>query len=434
MRRLLAALAGFGALLVAAPAARAWELETHVGLTHRAALASRVDAWLRARGLDAGLYEIIALGDRALLGELALVDAALGVTPDRARQPALAWLLAGAALEGARMDRVRHHFVDPRTGGGLDEDDAAGTVRGLFTGASFDGTGMRADRWLDAATNALSRPRLLDDLERAAAAEQPAEREAALARALVCAGALAHVLEAVGDPAHARGDFAVNYGAAGAPLERWARDRYGLAVPAPAPRGPAPARLASFVTAPDGSGLADEVARAFLSPGTLPGGGRALAAPPLEPGREPSGVVAGPWVRTLVGYRRTGRGVEYTFTPAALAEATDALLPRIAARAASLLDFLFRDAIAIRRDGDGLTVAVGAEALGRGRFALFAEQPDGRRTRLLERETRGGAAGTALAELDAAAAKAFAGARRVVALYRGVDAAGEPIVASAAAR
>jgi hypothetical protein len=411
MRTLIAS-----ALLFLSGTASAWELETHVGLTHQAALHSRLDAWLRERGLSSGLYETLALApqtqrrvnresdrytldDRGVLDELSRLDAALGVSPDGARQPAVGWLLAGAALEGSRMDRVRNHFVDPRHGSGLAEQgptgsqrlrvesarDGSGTIRGIFTGANFDGTGERADRWLDSPENALSRTRLLDELERASIAPTIAERQTALARALLCIGALENVLQSVGDPAHARGDFTANYTQAGAPLERWAAMRYGRSVPAQGPDSPAPVLLAHFIVAPDGSGLADEVARGFVPPGSR------------APGQGPGKV-----------------------SPGAVAMAADSLLPRIGRRSSQLLDFLLRGAIVADEDGG---FHVGPLGLGKGHITYVEENIDGTRRVVLQRDTQGGAPGATLL--------AGIGRGKGVLVYRGTDANGEPIVLSA---
>lgn len=445
-------------LLFAQPA-RAWELETHVGLTNRAALHSRLDGWLRAHGLTSGLYDTLSLepgarrqandaaryvlDDRSLLDEISQLDSALGVSPDGPRQPALAWLLAGAALEGARMDRVRNHFLDPHAhDGALAEDgsngsartrldaarDGSGSVRGIFTGANFDGTGLRADRWIDSRNNALSRTHMLDELERAATAETEPQRRAALARALVCAGSILHVLQAIGDPANARGDFTVNYTIAGAPLERAALLRYGRSVPEPGVPGAPALVLARFFTSPDGTGLGDEVARSFVSPGTLPGGAGALPLPKLSPGPEPHGLLPGPWVKMLATYRRGADGVHYALPPEAFAEAVDALLPRIARRSAQVLDFLFTDALEFRLDaGDPLSIRIGAGALGKGTIALYLETEDGKRTQLIKRDTQGG---LQHAELATAGTTLPVG-RSLVAVYRGLDASGDPIVSTA---
>ncbi len=455
----------------AAPGA-AWEIETHVGLTQRAAMASQLDRWLRAQGLAAGMRDGLALEmrvdkvqkiarpvraeDRGLLDELSMLDSALGVAPDGARQPALSWLLAGAALEGARIDRIRHHFVDPRRGFGADhatgliEGGAAarigglgtglGSLRGVLTGASFDGTGDRADRWMDApvAHNPLSRRCMLDELYTAATAPEGAVRAAALAHALLCAGAVLHVLEAVGDPAHARGDFAVNHGVARAPLARWAALRYGLSVPAPMEGAVPRVRLAAFVTTSDERGLADEVARSFVSPGTMPSSARALPLPALTAGREPQGSLAGPSVAHLVAYERMGgEHVRYTLPANAIAEAVDALLPRIAADATLLLDFLLRGSLrievtpAVDRAPLKVTVHDGQLALGPGQIELFLESRDGVRRRVQGGPTQGTKAGNPMADFELGSSVTRpTDDQRVIAVFRGTDENAEPIVLS----
>ncbi len=454
---------------------RAWEIETHVGLTQRAAIASQLDHWLRAHGLAAGLREGLAIElrfdparkeqrpvrdeDRGLLDELATLDGALGVAPDGARQPALSWLLAGAALEGSRIDRISNHFVDPRRGvgalhsTGLAEGRVAarvaglrsglGSLRGVLTGAAFDGTGERADAWMDApaSRNPMSRARMLDELYAAATAPAVPARGAALAHALVCGGALLHVLEAVGDPAHARGDFAVNYGTAHAPFARWAALRYGLSVPSPSEGGATRTKLSAFVTTPDGRGLADEIGRNFISPGTMPGTPRALPSPRLVAGLEPRGSLAGASVAHLVAYERVSpREVHYTLPAYAVAEAVDVLLPRIGADATLLLDFLFRGSLRVQITAATaqtplkVSVTNGSLALGAGQIELFIESKTGVRRRVQGGLTQGSQASNPIADFElGGAVRRPDDDHSVVAVFRGVDEHGEPLVLSASA-
>lgn len=403
-------------LLVSATAASAWQIPTHVGITHRAIQRSTLDAWLRKNGLGDGLYEVLGLAkrpttagpidDAALLEELATLDASLGASPDHGRQPALAWVLAGAALEGADMQRVRNHFVNPRTHRGLDEHarfadgkstlDGArqgiSTVRGLLAGGAFDGTGLRADVWVELERNPLSRPHFLDALYRAHTARSATERASWLARALVCVGSMLHVLQAVGDPAHAHGDFAVNYLAAGAPLARWVDARYGTATPPALQAGAARARLRSFFTSDDHSGLADQVARTYGSPG----------APSGLPMRNP-------------------------------AEVADELLPRLAAESAALLDFLLRGSLqlsAARYEKGVLKIdlQVGSVPIGAGELELYEEEADGTRTRISSGHVAGGVSGVTLRSFSDDELPA---GRRRIAVFRGLDGNGEPIVLAA---
>ncbi|MEO6951355.1 MAG: hypothetical protein ABI321_06040 [Polyangia bacterium] len=386
--------------------AQAWERETDVGLTQRAVQHSALDAWLRHHGYEAGLHEELGLRhadgtleprDAALLGQLVAVDAALGAAPDDGRQPALDWLLAGTALEGVGIERIRNHFLDANQHG-LDEherldamrvrfDDVRaglGTFRGAFTGVNFDGTGLPASRWVDATSNPLSRRAFiaaqLDTLRSAT----PKLREAALARALVAAGALLDVLQSVGDPANARNDFYTNTIVARSPLEAYAAERYGMLVPPALGKGTPRDKLASFFHSADGTGLADEVGRAYRSPATQA----------TRPTKEQ------------------------------LAITTDALLPHIAAQSAALLDFLFRGTLDFETTTEG-PIAVHADiGLGAGTLDLYTDTADGTRVLVTTRKV---AAVPETAELAR-----FPGVdSKTLFVFHGVDAAGEPIVIGA---
>ncbi len=387
----------------------AWQLPTHMGLTHRAVQRSTLDTWLRHHQLGDGLYEILGISKRGddaeLLGDLAVLDASLGASPDSGRQPALGWLLAGAAVEGTDIQRIRHHFVDPRTHKGLDErarfsdgkssidgsKQGLTSVRAMLAGATFDGTGIRADEWVDNDRNPYSRGHFLAALQRTHTAATPMERSAALARALVCAGSILHVLEAVGDPAHAQGDFAVNYLRAGAPLERFVEDRYGMETPPALQAGAPRKRLRDYFTTDDATGLADQVAVGYGSPG------------------RPSSPMS------------------------ANADVAEQLLPRIAAESAALLDFLFRGSIVLSeaRYQKGLMkidLEVGALPLGAGEIEIYDENSNGVRTRIARAPTSGGASGAVL--MSFTDVELPAGAKKI-AVYRGLDAAGEPLVLGA---
>ncbi|MGZ3425773.1 MAG: hypothetical protein ACXVCV_03945, partial [Polyangia bacterium] len=209
------------AACVLALPAHAYHAATHVGLTERAALASSLHAKLVGRFARAlGLYEPLALDGnerdpsrRELLRRVGQLDPEGGLSPDRGRLSALGWLVAGSAIEGVPAERTRNHFFDPTRQSGLDEvggealrtrigaaATGVGTVRGVFTGATFDGSGMASIDWLRSGDNEWGLPRFFDELERSAAGATSVERDGALARALVAAGAIAHVVEDAGDP------------------------------------------------------------------------------------------------------------------------------------------------------------------------------------------------------------------------------------------
>ena len=386
--------------------AHAWEAETHVGLTQRAAQRSTLDLWLRRQGYEAGLHEELGLRradgklesrDAALLGELVAIDAALGGAPDNGRQPALDWLLAGTALEGVGIERLRNHFLDASQHG-LDErehldamrvrfDDVRaglGTFRGAFTGTNFDGTGQPADRWADAAGNALSRRVFVSAQLDALRSPTPKLREAALARALVAAGALLDVLQSVGDPANARNDFYVNTVVARSPLEHYAAERYGMLVPPALGKGAPRDTLAAFFHSADGTGLADETGRLHRSPAT-------------QPSRP---------------------------TKDELSATAESLLPRIGAESAALLDFLFRGTLDFDRTAEGPIVVRAGLGLGAGSLELYTDSADG---------TRALVATVAVAAVPATAELArFPNVDgKTLFVFHGVDSAGEPIVIGA---
>src|SRR5262245_19801792 len=92
-----------------------------------------------------------------------------------------------------------------------------GSLRGVFTGASFDGTGRPSLDWMTAEDNDLGLVRLLDARERAVSSASPAAREAALAEALVVTGALLHLVQDAGEPALVHGDYRVEFKRDGGP-------------------------------------------------------------------------------------------------------------------------------------------------------------------------------------------------------------------------
>src|SRR5262249_56521010 len=103
------------------------------------------------------------------------------------------------------------------------------------------------------------------------------ERSRYMAAALVAAGAMLHALGDLGAPARVRGDAEAHLEPLGAGpddlgsrFERIAALTYGrLGVPPPS-RTVTRSHLRDFITAKDGGGLADVIARSYFSPNTLP--------------------------------------------------------------------------------------------------------------------------------------------------------------------
>jgi hypothetical protein len=482
--RSLAAVVAALACLHAAPARAYDAASTHAGLTARAALASTLHRVLSTQlGAQRGLFEPLRIAPeflagvdaRALRRRLQSLDPGQGYRPDVGfNAPALAWLEAGSVIEQIPAERGRHHFLEPRSGRGLDNKVAGlslgtrvlsaleegGSFSGIFVGTNFDLSGHSGLAWLEDADNELSLPRFLDAREHAATAELPTERQTQLAYALLCAGAILHVLEDAGEPAHVRNDYRVAFGARvgtesvdrGSKLEHdVARDLGFAAVPEP---GPAVrrARLRDFFAAPDGQGLAQRTQRRFFSPGTLP---RSVQAIGLRPSAIVKAVNATlsfpePRIRAL-DLNQASRGGAYLASPAApylvayridsrgmlsfwLDERTNrayarALLPEVGSYAVGLLEHLFRGRLVFAPAGG--PAAHGARlaelrnrglALGAGKLTLLTEDSRGKRRVL---ETRDVAAAPTGASLNRIATPR--GSVRLVAVFRGLDVNGEPI-------
>jgi hypothetical protein len=429
--------------LVPSPA-RAYHAKTHAGLTERAALASSLHKKLSTQlGRPLGLYEPLTLdGDLTRDGErrelerrLKQLDPEGGYVPDRGRLTALDWLVAGAAVEGVPAERLRHHFYDPASGRGLDDRDGSalrnrvaaatwgiGTVRGIFTGASFDGTGMAAPDWITARENAWGLARFGDELERSVAAATAPAREGALARALLAAGAMAQVLEDEGDPTFVRNDYRVALEALDGPYERFTLMRYGrLGVPESVAAPIVKTHLRALFHDSDGSGLADRTQARFFSPGTLPDTQR-YGLPEANAGADVQGYAAGV-VPHLAHYREGERGIIWSLDERCFADYAGVLLPETTRYAAGLIELLFRGRLELAVEHGAATVKVKELGLGAGTVTLYADVSGQPRQKVRARQLH--AAGDGEAVLDATLP---AGAQRVAAVFRGVDSNGEPVV------
>jgi hypothetical protein len=438
-----AALACFLAAAAVALPAHAYHASTHAGLTERAAFASSLHARLMQRyGRELGLYEPLSLDGaerdparRELLRRIAQLDPEGGYVPDRGRMSALAWLVAGAAIEGVPAERTRNHFFDPSRNAGLDETDGealrtrvraaangVGSWRGVFTGSTFDGSGMASPEWLRSADNEWSLGRFLDELERSAAAPTPAAREGALARALVAAGSIAHLVEDAGDPTFVRDDYRVALEADNGPYERYVARTYGrLGVPAFEGAPIDKPRLDALFHDGDGSGLADRTQTRFFTPGTLPDSGR-YTRPQTTPGPAPMGYARGA-VAHLARYARTPQGVVWSLDDTSWADYARVLLPETARYAAGALELLFRGKLDVAVAGGAATVSARELPLGRGRVSVYADVGQGARRLVRAVDVTGARDGGTLAEIALPA-----GAHHVAAVFRGVDGNGEPLV------
>ena len=297
LRRMTFLLMVAGAAVLMPRLVLAWDpATTHAGLTERALAVSKFHATLshqlgRALGslepLRLDLSTLEANAGRNLKARLDALDPAGGYRPSGdGIATASAWVRAGAVLAKTPPERGRHHFFEPRTRTGLDDgpglsgtvhaarltlDDGA-TVRDSATGQAFALEGMPALDWLRSPQNDLGLTVFFDSWVRAVSAPQAAQRETALAQALLALGGTLAILEDAGQPAFVRNDFRGEFLAqdSGSAVERFISDRYGAVS---LPSAPAPVirpDVDSYFIAADGNGLAQATQRRFFSAGTLP--------------------------------------------------------------------------------------------------------------------------------------------------------------------
>ena len=421
--------------------ARAYDPPTHAGLTEQAALASTLHRKLVDRlARPLGLFERLRLEpDAELRHRLDRLDPEGGFVPDeRGANTVLAWLTAGAVLEDVPAHRERNHFFDPSSGAGLDEmgqlalrtrltdvQTGIGSMRGVFTGASFDGSGVASYAWAIAprAQNDWGLNRFLDERERAATSSRPAERDQALVCALLAAGALVHLVEDAGDPALVRNDFRVALEADDRSYERFVVTRYGrVAVPEPGGAAIVKSRFLELFRDGSGGGLAERTQRRFFSPGTLPDSGR-YALPEAHARSGPAGWARSEDVPHLAAWRRTQSGVSWSLDERAFADTARLLLPEIGRYATGALEFLFRGRLAVTTADDLVRVKLDEIGLGAGTVTLYADGESGTRQKLVADKVTGARPGTELLK-----APRPPWARQVAAVFRGYDDAGEPIV------
>jgi hypothetical protein len=462
---------------------------THAGLTERAVLASELHRTLSRRlSRPLGLFEPVVLRRadlagieaRTLPGRLDALDPAGGYRPGPdGVAPALAWIVAGSVIAETPAERGQNLFFDPARGNGLAQAGGvfqvghglrmlfdAGGLRGAATGTTFNLTGRPSPEWLMAPDNDVGLQAFYDQLEGAITGELPGPRGTAFARALLALGGSLAILEDAGEPAHVRNDFRGAYLGVGgtspfdrgSPFERYVADTFGrTGVPAADPPVRRPTVIA-YITAADRQGLADRTQRRFFSDGTLPEDGivdhdttgadvvrdarqslpYALPALPrldlrglgdkryvyatAEADRSAGGAAqrAGEAPlkrRRLLAYLRVPGRVRFFLDGGVYTDTARALLPEIGGYGAGLIDHLFRAEIHLEVTADAVAVSV-VDARGdvrQGQVRLYAEDATGRRL----------AFGTASPGGTATRLTFPAGTRRIAAVLRGEDDAGE---------
>lgn len=455
MKRLASFAAVLGLVGALASPAAAWEPETtHAGLAEQAALASRLHKRLVTLGFTGGLFEQLTIPPAdapALMSAVKLLSPTHGAVPDaRGRQVALSWLAAGAALADVPAVNGANHFYDPSSKQGWRAPD-----RGMFRGASdkireaigrtaLPVRGVPAPDWVVSKDNPFNVDAFLAQYAKAVSAKTAGERSRHMAAALVAAGAILHTLGDLGAPSRVRGDEASHLEPMGAGpddlgsrFERIAalvHGRLGVAAPT---RVVTRDRLREYFTGKTtaGDGLADVIARSYFSPNTLPATTRVgaethpkLARPePALPSRlnlmsasRDDGTTLRDAAGTCLARYKVERGLlSFWIDDDCMLEQIAAILPEVAAYETGLLDYLLRGDLTIAV-GDGIVVS--GAGLGAGSVQVLVEDERGIRTEL------GAAQVTGTAE-ELIKVPAPAAGVRVVAVYRGADRNGEPMVA-----
>ncbi len=430
--------------------AHAWDAQTtHAGFAEQAALSSRLHKRLVAIGFDGGLFELLTIPPAdapALLENLKLLSPTHGAVPDaRGRQTALAWLSAGSALADVPARHGAHHFYDPTTKQGWERPSRGAlaglsdTIRNAVGRAAIPDKGMPATEWVTAKDNPFNLAQFLDQYGKAVSAGTPGERSRHMAAALVAAGGLLHVLADVGSPSRVRGDEAAHFESLGggpddlgSRFERIATLAFGrLGVPGPA-RVVTREHLRDYFTNAAGTGLADVISRTYFSPNTLPASTREpnpkLARPqPVLPTRlnlmaasREDGTTLRSGEVCLARYKVDRGIVSFSLDDECMLEQLQAILPEVSAYETGLLDFLLRGELALSI-ANGQVVVTGAE-VGAGEADILVEDARGVRKSIgkLAGKAGGGELGRVTLPSEGV---------RVVAVFRGADLVGEPVVA-----
>ncbi len=455
--KLIAALVAAAALLAPAAPARAWEAQTtHAGLAEQAAAGSALHAHLVELGFTGGLYEPLTVPPAdapELLESLGRYSPIQGYVPDqRGRQFAVAWLVAGAVLADSSASWAANHFFDPASGRGLHLSQGfADRIASRLARVTLPAHGVAAPDWVVAPANPLGLDGFVAQYVKAVRAATPGERARHLAGALVAAGAILHVLQDLASPSHVRDDAEAHLDALGpaaddlgSRFERIAALAYGrLGVPGAAPISQ-PTLRAYFTS------LATLTATSWFSPNTLPASARVgaergrgrgeLAARLTASLRRPAPALParlnllaasdadGTTLTNAAGVCLAGYQVErgqlrWSLDDECMLAQLGAILPTAVGHGAGLLDWMFRGRLTLGRDAASVTVTT-PSAIGAGEVVLLAEDGRGVRTELVVQAVAASADGAALIT-----AAAPAGAARIYAVYRGVDAAGETLVA-----
>ena len=425
--------------------ALAWEAQTtQAGLAEQAALSSRLNKRLVTLGFSGGLFEPLTIPPAdapALIADLKLLSPTHGSVPDaRGRQTALAWIAAGAALADVPVANAANHFYDPSTKQGWLRPSLG--LRGMMLNLDLPAKGVPAPDWITDKRNPFNLAGFLDQYAKSVTAPTPGERSRAMAGALVAAGAMMHVLGDLGNPARVRGDSTAMFQQLGggpedlgSRFERIAALSYGrLGIPAPS-RVITRQHLRDYFTSADGQGFADEISKAYFSPDTLPEPThigedvhphlvRAQPALPtrlnlMAASRDDGTTLRAPDGTCLARYRVEHGTLSFSIDDDCVLEQLASILPETAAYETGLLDFLLRGELTLTA---GSQIVVASKGLGPGTVELVVEDDRGVRSPAGTAQYAG--SGDEIARFNIPPA-----GPRVLAVFRGADSAGEPIVA-----
>lgn len=471
---------------VARPARAYDPATTHAGLTQKAALASKLHQVLARRmARPLGLFDPVPFGlaalpdgPRRLLGaRFRALDPAGGYRPsDAGVATALGWVMAGSVLAKTPPERIRNQFFDPSTKRGLADAAALdgffygvrqildrGSVRDVATGTSFSFEGLPAIEWLRSPQNELGLVTFVAELERSVLAETAAQRNTALARALMALGGCLTLLEDAGNPAQVRNDFRAAYlrGPGGSPFdrastyERFVADRYGVGGVPSSDTVVRRESLNAFFAAPDGQGLAERTQRRFFSEGTVPEEivlERETTAADVVVAAQRSLTYALPAVASLdlrasdtrryvtihdgvgaapgqskqgrraLAYQRTLGSVRFFLDTAVYADTAAVLLPEIVGYAAGFIDHLLRADVAVTVAGPDVRAEIrGVTGSARSlRFRWVVERRGGHRHEIAPTEVTP----TERPSGSSVSARIPAGAERVAVFVQGEDEGG----------
>jgi hypothetical protein len=322
-------------LAIAPTPARAWDPSTtHSGMLEAGATRSALHLrWMDASALERGLFSDLRIDPdrlapddrRALTLAIHEAHADVGARPlggpgscppadappstqlfcvdeDLWEQSAIGWLRLGMIAEVTPVARQVHHFLDrehPEAPTWSDPQLSGATFRqrqarangeplaGVLTGSNFDGQSDSAVAWLADPNDPLAPAQTFAHLELASTASSRAERDHQLALALIGVGALIHVIQDLGVPAHARGDATAFFSPLspaladrGLPLQEFVRMEYGRrdlpgvakGIPTTPPTGiPLATTLLGHVLGEAGyEGLATLASRRYFSESSLP--------------------------------------------------------------------------------------------------------------------------------------------------------------------